>query len=181
MKKNTEKKNRFNIIDFMLIVAALACIIGITIRYNLKETIVLQSDNDTATVTVMVRGLLKSNVDHLVVDDEFYNQRNGELMGTMTDVQIQPAKIRNLRHDGTIAITEYVDRIDAICTIKMEGNNSEEGFYIGGIDYIGCGSSFLVRSVNLETEWLVVDIEVKENPKKAKTSKNADDTEALDQ
>ena len=171
MKKNTEKKNRFNIIDFMLIVTVVACIIGITVRYNLRETIIKQSDSDTATVTVMIRGLLKSNVDQLIVGDEFYNQRNGELMGTMTDVQIQPAKIRNLRHDGTIAITEYVDRIDAICTIEMEGNNKDlEGFVIGGTTYIGCGSSFLVRSVNLETEWLVVDIEVHENDKTAKTA-----------
>ena len=179
MKKNTEKKNRFNIIDFMLIVTVAACIIGITVRYNLKETIINQSDRDTATVTVMIRGLLKSNVDHLIVGDEFYNQRNGELMGTMTDVQIQPAKIRNLRHDGTIAITEYVDRIDAICTIEMEGINKDiEGFLIGGTNYIGCGSSFLVRSVNLETEWLVVDIEVRENAKSKKTAKT---TEASDQ
>ena len=58
MNKKTQKTNRFNIIDFMLIVALLACIIGITARTNLRESIV--QSNDTATVTVMIRGLLRT-------------------------------------------------------------------------------------------------------------------------
>ena len=160
MKKNTQKKNRFNIIDFTLIITIIACIIGIAVRYNLRETVVKGSDR--ATVTVIIRGILKDNVDQLVAGDEYYNQRSGELIGTLMTFETQPAKIRNLRHDGTIAVTEYVDRTDVLCTVDVEGIYTDEGFMIGGSEYIGCGSDFLVRSLNLETEWLVVDIEVHE-------------------
>jgi len=158
MKKNTQKTHRFNIIDFVLIVTVLACIIGIFVRHNLKEDFV--ESTDTATVTVMIRGLLKDNVDHLVVGDEFYSQRNGEKVGVLKAFETKPAKIRTPRMDGTIATTEYIDRTDVMCTIEVEGLSSDEGFMIGGTDYIGCGTSLLVRSLNIETEWLVVDIDV---------------------
>ena len=158
MNKNTQKSHRFNIIDFVLIITVLACLIGITVRQNLKDQFV--DSSDTATVTVMIRGLLKDNVEHLVVGDEFYNQRNGEVVGILKDFETKPAKIRTPRHDGTIAITEYIDRTDVMCTIEVEGLSSDEGFMIGGTDYIGCGTSLLVRSLNIETEWLVVDIDV---------------------
>ena len=160
MKKNTQKTHRFNIIDFMLIVAILACIIGIAVRQNLNETVV--ESNDTATVTVMIRGLLKDNVKQIIEGDEYYNQRSGDLMGVLQSFETKPAKIRTPRLDGTIATTEYVDRTDVICKVKIEGMSTDDGFLMGGSDYIGCGSSFLVRSVNLETEWLVIDIEVDE-------------------
>jgi hypothetical protein len=158
MKKNTQKTHRFNIIDFMLIVTVLACLIGITVRQNLKETVV--ESNDTATITVMIRGLLKDNVKQIVTGDEYYNQRNGDSMGILQAFETKPAKIRTPRLDGTIATTEYIDRTDVLCTVEIEGLATDDGFLINGSDYIGCGSSFLVRSVNLETEWLVVDIEV---------------------
>ena len=160
MKKNKQKTHRFNIIDFMLIVAVLACIIGITFRQNLNETVV--ESNDTATVTVMIRGLLKDNVKQIIEGDEYFNQRSGDSMGILQSFETKPAKIRTPRLDGTIATTEYVDRTDVICTVDVEGIYTDEGFMIGGSEYIGCGSNFLVRALNLETEWLVVDIEVHE-------------------
>ena len=66
MKNKTQKKHRFNIIDFALIVTVIACLIGIAVRYNLGAS-VLQS-SDTATVTVMIRNLLDDNADQLGFD-----------------------------------------------------------------------------------------------------------------
>lgn len=158
MNKKTQNTNRFNIIDFMLIVALLACIIGITARTNLRESIV--QSNDTATVTVMIRGLLKDSVKQLVVGDEYFDQRSGESIGYLQSFEAKPSKIHTPRLDGTIATTESTDRADVICKVKIEGLASDTGFHVDGIRYIGSGSSFIVRSKNLETEWLVVDIEV---------------------
>ena len=158
MKNNAQKPNRFNIIDFMLIVAVLACLIGVAMRTNIKETVI--ESNDTATVTVMVRGLLNDNVKHIVVGDEYFNQSNGQSIGFLQSSQASPTKIRTPRYDGTIATTESVDRSDVICKIKVQGLSTTDGFLIDGTAFIGSGSKFSVRSVNLQTEWLVLDIEV---------------------
>ena len=158
MKTNTQKKHRFNIIDFALILTVLACIVGIALRYSLRENVI--ASNSKATVTVMVRGLLEDNVVHMIEGDEYYYQRSGDKIGTLKSFETKPAVIRNFRHDGTIVETAYLDRVDVLCEIEVEGLNTEDGFMVGGSDYIGVGSDILVRSVNLETEWLVVDIEV---------------------
>lgn len=158
MKNKTQKKHRFNIIDFALIVTVIACLIGIAVRYNLGAS-VLQS-SDTATVTVMIRNLLDDNADQLVVGDKFYYQKSGDLLGTLRSFETSPAHIPNFRLDGTFVEVPYLDRVDVICEIEVEGLLTDDGFMVGGSDYIGCGSSILVRSLNLETEWLVLDIEV---------------------
>ncbi|MBR5871806.1 MAG: DUF4330 domain-containing protein [Clostridia bacterium] len=158
MKNNAQKPNRFNIIDFMLIVTVLACLIGIAMRTNIKETVI--ESNDTATVTVMVRGLLNDNVKYIAVGDEYFNQNSGQSIGVLQSVESSAAKIRTPRYDGTIAVTDSVDRSDVICKVKVKGLSTSDGFLIDGTAFIGSGSKFSVRSVNLQTEWLVVDIEV---------------------
>ncbi len=160
MKNNSTKKNRFNIIDFFLVVTVLACVIGIAIRYNLSETLI--QSQDSATVTVMIRGLLKENADQLVVGDEYFYQTSNKPFGTLTSVSTAPAKNRDYMNNGTISVSEYEARVDAICTLEIEGYHSKDGFLIDGATYVGCGSDILVRSINLETQWIVLDIEVHE-------------------
>jgi len=158
--KNTAKKNRFNIIDFFLVVTVLACVIGIAIRYNLSETLV--QSHDSATVTVMIRGLLEENADQLVVGDAYFYQTSSKPFGTLTSVKTSPAKNRYFKDDGTVYVSEYQDRVDAICTLDIEGYHSKDGFMIDGATYVGIGSDILVRSMHLETQWIVLDIEVHE-------------------
>lgn len=158
--KNTAKKNRFNIIDFFLVVTVLACVIGIAIRYNLSETLV--QSHDSATVTVMIRGLLEENADQLVVGDAYFYQTSSKPFGTLTSVKTAPAKNRYFKDDGTVYVSEYQDRVDAICTLDIEGYHSKDGFMIDGATYVGIGSDILVRSMHLETQWIVLDIEVHE-------------------
>ncbi|MBO5648775.1 MAG: DUF4330 domain-containing protein [Clostridia bacterium] len=161
MKNNTQKKHRFNIIDFVLIVTVLACIVGIAVRYNLRST--LTKESDTATVTVVIHKLLEENADHLVVGDTYFYQTTEKTFGTLKSVKTSPAKLRLVDQSGTVSIVHHPDRVDAVCTLEVRGYYSEEsGFMIGGTTYIGCGSNILVRSQNLETEWLVLDIEVHE-------------------
>ena len=160
MKNINAKKNRFNIVDFVLVITILACIIGITIRYNLSETLI--QSQDSATVTVMIRGLLEENADQLVVGDPYFYQTSGKPFGTLTSVTTSPAKNRYFKDDGTVYVSEYPNRVDAVCTLEIEGYNSKDGFMIDGATYVGIGSDILVRSMHLETQWLVLDIEVHE-------------------
>ena len=158
MKKNSQKNHHFNIIDFTLIVTIAACLIGIAIRYNLSEVVL--HNTGKATITVMVREILTENIDQVQIGDEYYYQRNSKRIGKLTSVEVEPAIIRNIRQDGTIAYTEFSNRSTLTCTVEIEGAATENGFMVGGSEYIGCGSTILVSSPNLKTEWLVVDIEV---------------------
>ena len=160
MKNKTPRNHRFNLIDFTLVITILACLIGIAIRYNLADS-VLHSSN-TATITVLIRDILAENTDQVMEGDTYYYQRSGNRLGVLTSKEIKPAIIHNHRLDGTAHYTENETRANVLCTLEIEGISTEDGFMVGGSEYIGCGSSILVRSLNLETEWIVVDIEVHE-------------------
>lgn len=152
------KKHRFNIIDFVLIVAVLACVIGIAIRYNLS--ISLLHGNDTAYLTVKIDALRTEYMDSLQTGDAFYYQSTGNPLGTLVSIETSPAKIRFVNSDGTITVSHYEDRVDVVCKIEASGYHTENGFMIDGRTYIGSGSDILVRSRNLETQMLVLQVEV---------------------
>ena len=151
------KKHHFNIIDFVIIIAILACIIGIAIRYNLGTS--LLHGSDTAYITVKIDGLRTDYLDFLQEGDMFYYQKTGNTVGKLISYQASPAKIRFVNHDGTITVSHYEDRVDVVCKLELEGYLSSNGFMIDGSTYIGAGSNILVRSRNLETQFLVLDIE----------------------
>ncbi|MBQ8577585.1 MAG: DUF4330 domain-containing protein [Clostridia bacterium] len=151
------KKHRFNIVDFVLIIAVLACVIGIAIRYNLSTS--LLRGNDTAVITVKIDGLLTEYSDALLPGDAFYYQTTGNPLGTLLTVETSPAKIRFVNTDGTVTVANYVDRVDVVCTLEVEGYASENGFMIDGTTYIGSGSDILVRSRNIETQMVVLNVE----------------------
>ena len=160
MKHNTQKKHRFNIVDFVLIITVIACVAGIAIRYNLRLS--LLQDNDTATVTILIKELLEDNESYLVEGDKYYYQKTGKPFGTLTGYTTEPAKIRFVNADGTYSTVRYIDRVDAVCTIEVEGYHSDDGFMIDGSTHVGCGAELLIRSKNLETVATVLDIEVHE-------------------
>ena len=82
-----------------------------------------------------------------------------ELSSYLNKMSGKPVVISDRLHDGMVNILVG----QAACTgdgFTPDGDLTDDGFMVGGSDYIGCGSSILVRSLNLETEWLVLDIEV---------------------
>ncbi len=158
-KQNT-KKHRFNIVDFVLVTAVIACVIGIAIRYNLNLSML--RGGDKATVTVKIEGLLTEYTSALQEGDAFFYQTTGNPLGTLLSVEASPAKTRFVAHDGTMTTVNYEDRVDIICTLEVEGYNSANGFMIDGSTYIGSGSNILVRSQHLETQMFVLNVEAAE-------------------
>ncbi len=155
--KQSTKKHRFNIVDFVLITAVIACVIGIAIRYNLNLSML--RGGDKAVITVKIDGLLTEYADSLVIGDEYLYQVTGNPLGTLLSYETSPAKKRLPALNGTITTVTYENRVDVICTLEVEGYHSPNGFMIDGSTYIGSGSNILVRSQHLETQMLVLNVE----------------------
>ena len=153
---SSPKKHSFNIIDFILITAVIACIIGIAIRYNLGAS--LTKETDTAVITVRISSLLKENEQHLVTGDVFRYQTTNEVLGTLLSKEIKAATINYALDNGTFLVLEDEERVNVFCKIEVKGYQTENGFMDGGDTYIGCGKSILVYSNHIETAFLVTDI-----------------------
>ncbi len=152
-----QKKHRFNIVDLVLIVTLIAAVAGIAIRYNLASSI--GRAEDTALVTVVVRDLKKDFVSAVVEGDTYYYQQSGNPFGVLKQFETKPAKGEYTALDGTAGRAEYANRVDVYAKIEISGYHTDGGFMVGGTSYVGCGSSVLIRSPHLETEFLVLDIQ----------------------
>ncbi len=156
MAAEKQKKHRFNIIDFVLLIAVLACVVGIALRYNLNETI--NRTTDTAEVDIIIERLLNTSADALHVGDTLYTPNNDAVFGEILSIETKPAVIRYSNNDGTITYTTYEDRVDVTLRIHIEGYNTENGFMIGGVTYIGNGSTFPLASPYIETQCTVLNV-----------------------
>ncbi|MCQ2433183.1 MAG: DUF4330 domain-containing protein [Clostridia bacterium] len=157
MASETQKKHRFNIVDFVLVIAVLACVIGLGIRYNLHSN--LTHSGDYAEVTVLIERLLNTTAENLNVGDTFYNPFTEKEFGEVISVSKSPAKARFANPDGSISYTTYEDRVDAVVTFRVKGINTENGFMMGGTTFIGSGSTFAIDSLRLETQCTVLSVE----------------------
>lgn len=156
MAVDKQKKHRFNIVDFVLVIAVAACIVGAAVRYNLRGN--LHQSTDTAEVTVLVEGLLETSSDALVPGDMFYNSVTDKKFGELISFEKVPARIRFINTDGTVSYTVYQDRVDVTMKLKVSGYDTENGFMLDGTTYIGCGSNFQISSRHIETQCTVLDI-----------------------
>ncbi len=156
MANENQKKHRFNIIDFVLILTALACIIGVALRYNLHDT--LTHETDIAEVEILIEGLLEDSAKAIIVGDIFYNTEEDALIGEVTAVRTRPAKVRYSNPDGSITYTSIDGRVDAIVTLKATGFNTDQGFLIGGTEYIGSGADFPIAGKYIESTCTVIDV-----------------------
>ena len=161
MAAETQKKHRFNVVDFVLIIAVLACCVSIVIRYHLHTD--LLRDTDTARITVRIESLLNDSVNAMQAGDQFYNTVTEKEFGTLVSVDATPAKTRGENTDGSIQIVYYENRSDLVCVFEISGYQTENGFMMGGTTFIGCGSTFNINSRKIATLCTVLDIELQES------------------
>ena len=157
--QTVQKKRRFNIIDFILIVAVLACAIGIAFRYNLQQSFIGIND-DEVYVTCLVEDLSEGSANAFIDGETVYNSNTKKLVGTMVSHKIRTAQDQLELPDGTVTLTENPYRRDLVCVIKVKGRYSEkDGFMIGGNAYIGAGLNILLRSQSVEFNAVVLDVQ----------------------
>ena len=158
MNPEIKKKHRINIIDLVLILAVLACAAGIFIRSNLHETVLIRNEQKVR-VTILSEALLTESTESMHLNDSFRFSSNNEVFGDLLDLELSPAKLRFFNNDGTVTITHYEDRKDAVCTFEATGYDTENGFMINGNTFVGCGSTFNLRSKFIEIQCTVLDIQ----------------------
>ncbi len=137
----SEKRGvRFNIIDFLIIVAVLASLFVIIFRGTIIDFIGKVIYTEEATVTVKIQNLDAEQIDMINTDDTLY--WNGELFGTVEDVKFTNSRTVTLNDGGDYPI--FVDTIDSEhfevdCTVKVRGAFFDDGFHLSGSYYLGVG------------------------------------------
>lgn len=161
--KSTAKKTRKikpNIIDFIIIIAVVAAIIGITVRSGVVEQVTINNSLETARVSFLVSNVSESSGEYFSNGDAFYSSTHKCNFGTLEQFWTMPAEIYLTNEYGVLGKTTVSgDKIDVRGTMLCTGVFTADGFFLAGSNYIAPNSSVTVKSANITVSLTIMDIE----------------------
>lgn len=160
----TKKKatTRFNVIDLIIIILALACIAGIYIRYASLDDINAQAALDSAQVSFLVQDIRNTSAKFFEnAEKEVYfadeKVKFGEFMRGFT---ITPAEKYMTDESGNVYKAVYPEntRIDVRGKILSEGRWTDTGFYVDGSIYIAPGKEIKIATSDITVTLIVTEV-----------------------
>ena len=160
--ENTEKKKiRFNGIDLLIVFVILACIVGILIRAYGIRRLEHAADTDTVNISFKVSGISDTSGNIFVRDDIYYIVGTERIFGQLTDFETKPTVALVEKTDGTVAEARVPGQLDVLGVFSAEGEMTDAGFLLGGVQYIYINQIYTVESKQCRITLTVTDITVK--------------------
>ena len=162
------KKLKPNIIDLLLVIVVIGAIAGIALRAGIVDKVVNNVNVEPARISFAVYDINNDSYDYFIVGDSFYSDTHGYI-GSLESKPIDRAAEGFITgYDGLLIKTESPsdpenpqknDRIDVFGELIGSGVFSEEGFLLGGTNYIAPGSQVKLESKNITVSATITDIE----------------------
>lgn len=163
-QKNGRKKDsriRFNVIDLVIIVAILACIAGIYLRYNFGDQYGVEHQMEQYEITFQVQNVRYTSADAFQEGDAVYLKTQGKLLGTVLGIDATtPSELVYTDLSGDIRQIYYPEnsRIDMEGTLLVSGVMTDRGFMLDGNTYLAPGASYAVQTPRIDVSIIVADI-----------------------
>lgn len=135
MKLVDEKGRLFgkvNLFDLLVILLVIAGIVGIGSRLLLPP--VAESSLMSATYTVEMREQKECFKTAYNVGDTLYEE--GVVMGTVTAVEVTPAKTLEAMPDGSVQQVEHVTTYDITLTVTTDQLHNSGGYHISSQEFL---------------------------------------------
>lgn len=154
---NKKAKVRFNIVDFLIIVAVLAAILTVVFRGTLTELIGTVVYTNDAVIAIRIDGLGEEQLD-LIKDGDVLNI-DGEKFGSIISKSSENSTVIKLSESGAGNEFQRVrdpERYDVTCAINAKGTYNNDGFYLSGKRFMGVGEKITVVSDKYSFEATVI-------------------------
>ncbi|MBE6680338.1 MAG: hypothetical protein E7598_07450 [Ruminococcaceae bacterium] len=162
------KKSRINILDFLIIALVALCIVGAVLRMYAKSNEDKFGDY-TATVSFLIQDVQNESKDLIKAGDRLYSEAYGCEFGTIVGNVINTNAVYYAEDDGEIIRVESginpetnePYRVDLYGKFECNGAwTAENGFSIGGTQYIAPNMSVALSFPNIKATVLILDVEV---------------------
>ena len=127
------KIRKFNLLDAVIIVFALALVVILALKFTGKDMITATGNYTETEYVIRVEQLRDFTVDEIKVGAEIC-------------LDEEKAKAEIVKSNGSVVLAEKPDRYDAYITVKSEGIQKTDGFYLFGKHAINVGSTRLFRT-----------------------------------
>lgn len=146
-----KKKSRFNILDILIIITVAAIVTAIALRYDVITKVGLQSSSDDFDITFIVENIQQESEQYFTQGEQFIITKSLKPIGTLKEVlDVREAKMYVTTADGKIVKTDIPKRIDLTGVLSCKGRYTDDGYMIGGNQFVAPGKDFIIRSGNIE-------------------------------
>lgn len=154
-----KKKLRINLLDVIILLAIVAIVGGIGLRFNLVDRMGLSGNDDEVDVKFLIQEISPSSVLALVDGDTFYWDANAMEIGTlMGSVEVTPAQVILENASGNLVSASNDKYCDVRGSIRAKGKITEDGFMLDGTQFLSAGKYLNVSSKNIKVTILITDI-----------------------
>lgn len=163
---NGEKKNRFNIIDAIIVALVLVCILSVVFRsFELKK---LSSgvDLEEYTLYFKVDNIRSSSLEYFISGDSVRIKSSNKVLGIFEEIiQHVPAVGAYNDNGGEVFYPELEGddpfeetRYSVFGSISVMGKMTDSGFFLGGEIYLAPNGVLSVVTEHLETQIKITSI-----------------------
>ena len=159
--RKTDSRIRFNVIDLVIIVAILACIAGIYLRYNFGEQYGVEHQLEQYEITFQVQNVRYTSADAFQEGDAVYLKTQGKLLGTVQGIDsTTPSELIYTDLSGDIRQIYYPEnsRIDMEGRLLVSGVMTDRGFMLDGNTYLAPGAAYAVQTPRIDVSIVIADI-----------------------
>lgn len=140
------KIRKFNLLDAVIIVFALALVVILALKFTGKDMITATGNYTETEYVIRVEQLRDFTVDEIKVGAEICLDEERDIKGIVQNVETEKSKAEIVKSNGSVVLAEKPDRYDAYITVKSEGIQKTDGFYLFGKHAINVGSTRLFRT-----------------------------------
>lgn len=142
--ESINKRIRFSIIDFVILLIVVALTVGVIVRYDLVSKLLTKTTLIDAKVTFTAESLSGAQLNALKEGTQFYS--DGDLFGTLHTVSSDKTLIYTENSDGTLGFTESDELFDVNGSFLIKVVKTDNGYLIDGKHYIAPGSQFEIKA-----------------------------------
>lgn len=138
------KKNRFNIIDVVIILVVIALAAGIALRYDFFGRNKEIATNDTVIISFLIRSAAEGREQQFHEGDAF--TYDGQALGELLKVSVTPAELITAGEDGEFKMTTVPGKVDIRGEIRAVGTITDTGFRLGSTTYLAANMDIEIKS-----------------------------------
>ena len=144
-----KNKRHFNIIDVLVIAVVLALLAGIAIRYDIAGKLGIMQEKDKVVISFLIEGIKPTSAQAINSGDKFYIISSSTELGSVLSTTTSPAEVYNMNSDGEVILSYDSERVDVRGEIEAYGTITDNGFMLGGTEYLGANKVIYVKSQNI--------------------------------
>ena len=164
--ENKQQKNaarvHFNLVDLVLIIAVLACLVGVYLRYSAGDDFGVNHELEQYVLSFEINNIRYTSADAFAEGDALYLDGKDTVLGKIMSIDsTSPSEVIYTDDKGDYKTVYYPEdtRIDLTGRMLSDGVMSDRGYLLGGNTYLAPGQTYYVETPQINVSVTITDIE----------------------